>query len=89
MTNAIAEAKSIDQVVEIINASASGKAVKYFGGSDIRSAEEMAAQYAFECATEAGFGTGESEIEAYLDALVDAGATFDYSEARAKAAKKA
>lgn len=80
MTNAITEARSIEQVVEIINASAAGHASEYFGGSDTRDAEIMAGQYAWEAAEESGY-TDNDSIEAHLEFLVEAGAEFDFSAA--------
>ena len=80
MTNAITEAKSLEEVVEIINESKAGNSSAYFGGSDTRDAEEMAGQYAWEAAEEAGY-TDDASIEAQLDFLVEAGAEFDFSTA--------
>jgi len=77
MTNAITEAHSIEQVVEIINASKAGHSSEYFGGTDTRAAEEMAGQYAWEAAEESGYTDNES-IEAHLDILAEAGAEFDF-----------
>lgn len=82
--NAITEAQSIEQVVEIINAAGNESATEYFGGSDTRSAEAMAGQWAFEAADEAGY-TENSDIEAQLNILSDAGADFDFSQALADA----
>lgn len=78
--NAITEAKSIDEVVEIINDSAAGKSAEYFGGSDTRSAEQMAGQWAFDAAEEAGY-TEDQDIDAQLDFLSGAGANFDHAAA--------
>jgi hypothetical protein len=80
MTNAITEAASIEEVVEIINASADGHATEYFGGSDTRDAEEMAGQYAWEAAEESGY-IDDASIEGQLDILSEAGAKFDFSKA--------
>jgi len=80
MTNAITEAQSIEQVVEIINTSKAGHASEYFGGSDTREAEIMAGQYAWEAAEDAGY-TDDVSIEAQLEILTDAGAEFDFSTA--------
>lgn len=82
--NAITEAQSIGQVVEIINAAGSESAAAYFGGTDSRPAEAMAGQWAFEAAGEAGY-TDNSDIEAQLDILAEAGADFDFSQALADA----
>ena len=80
MINAITEARSIDKVVEIINASNNGESSVYFGGTDTRSAEVMAGQYAWEAAEESGY-TDDTSIEAHLDILVEAGAKFDFAAA--------
>ena len=77
MTNAITEANTLEQVVEIIN---SDEASEYFGGTDLRSAEKMAGQYAWEAAEESGY-TDDESIEAHLDILSDAGARFNFSNA--------
>ena len=77
MSNAITEAKSIEQVIDIINASAEGH---YFGGSDTRAAEVMAGQYAWESAKEADY-TDDASISAQLDYLAEAGAEFDFDAA--------
>lgn len=78
MTNAITEAGSIDEVVEIINASNKGKSSAYIGGTDTRDAEAMAGQYAWEAAKESGY-IDDTSIEAQLDFLVEAGAEFDFA----------
>lgn len=80
MTNAIAEASNIEEVVEIINASNKGESSDYFGGTDTRDAEVMAGQYAWEAAEESGY-TDDASIEAQLDILAAAGAEFDFSAA--------
>lgn len=49
--------------------------------------EEIAAAYAIDGAIEAGYGTGEAELCAQLDALRDAGAGFDYPGALNEALK--
>lgn len=67
MSNAITEANSIGQVVDIINASEA-------------EAEVMAGRYAWEAADESGY-TDDCSIEAQLDFLVDAGAEFDFGAA--------
>lgn len=81
MTNAISQAHSLEQVVEIIN---SDEGAAYFGGTDLRNAEAMAGQYAWEAAEESGY-TSDETIEAHLDILRDAGATFEYGDALAQA----
>jgi len=80
MTNAITEAQSIEQVVEIINTAKEGQASDYFGGADLRSAEEMAGQYALEAAQESGY-TDNDSIAAHLDLLAEAGANFNFHSA--------
>lgn len=77
MTNAITNAASLEQVVEIINAN---EGSEYFGGTDLRSAEQMAGQYAWEAASESGY-TDDQSIEGQLEILADAGAMFDFNEA--------
>ncbi len=77
MNNAITEANSIEEVVKIINKSKEGHASEYFGGSDMREAEEMAGQYAWEAAEESGY-TDDESIEAHLEILIEAGANFDF-----------
>ncbi|MEL0637629.1 hypothetical protein V6259_12750 [Marinomonas sp. TI.3.20] len=77
MTNAISQAHSLDQVVEIIN---SDNPAEYAGGTDLRSSEVMAGQYGWEAALESGY-TSDKTIEAQLDILRDAGAEFDFREA--------
>lgn len=80
MTNAITEARSIEQVVGIINAAKEGNSSEYFGGTDTRDAESMAGQYAWDAACESGY-IEEQSIEAQLDILVEAGAQFDFAVA--------
>lgn len=80
MTNAITEAKSIQQVVEIINLSKAGHASEYFGGSDARDSEVMAGQYAYEAAVDSGY-TDKESIEAQLCFLAESGADFDFGVA--------
>lgn len=80
MINAITEAGSLEQVVEIINKSKLGHSTEYYGGSDSRDAEEMAGQYAWEAAKECDC-TSDDNIEAQLDYLREAGANFDFNGA--------
>lgn len=80
MTNAITEARSIEQVVEIINSAKEGESSAYFGGTDTRDAETMAGQYAWDAAKESGYTDAQS-IVAQLDILVEAGAKFDFAAA--------
>lgn len=68
--NALENCTSIDQVVELM---ASNK-------TDA-TPELIAAAYAINGAQEAGYGVGDAEIEAQLDALVEAGAVFQYANA--------
>lgn len=84
MTNAISEAQSLEQVVEIINASKKGESSEYYSGSDTRDAEDMAAQYAWEASDELGY-TDDESIETQLYYLVEAGADFEFSDALEKA----
>lgn len=89
MTNAISEARTLDQVVRIINKSYNGESPYYFGGSDIREPEEMAAQYAYEAALESGYTIDEESLEYHLDILVTASAKFCYLTALRLAQKLA
>lgn len=82
--SAIEEAKNLGEVVEIINLSADGGTPTYFGGSDLREPEDMAAEYAYAAAEESGDLTGDS-IEAHLELLTEAGAKFDLFDALQKA----
>jgi len=79
MSTAIKEALSIEEVVEIINTAAEST-VKFSDGSDMRSPEEMAGEYAFDAAEESGY-TDAASIEAHLEYLADQGAEFDFKEA--------
>lgn len=75
------ERTSISEVIRDINNAANGEMVTYFGGSDTRSAEAIAAEYAVEAADEAGYGVDKKNIEAHLELLKEDGANFDSSEA--------
>lgn len=76
MTNAILSANSVEEVVEAINTASAGSGVGYYGGTDLRSAEEMAGEYAWNAAKESGYCT-EQDIEGQLEILADNGAKFD------------
>lgn len=78
--NAISEAKTIDEVVSIINRCKHDQISEYFGGTDTRDAEAMAGQYAYSAALESGF-VSDSAIEAHLDLLSEAGAVFEFQTA--------
>lgn len=80
MTNVISESHTIQQVITAINAAHSGESNQYFGGSDNRSAEELAGQYAWEAAKESGY-EGDDTIEAHLEYLREQGAKFVFSDA--------
>ena len=82
---AILNANSLEKVVEIVNAANKGKAVEYFGGAELSSGDILAGHYAYHCAEESDSGVSEDEIEAHLDILKEAGAEFDYNEAREEA----
>lgn len=69
--NALQNCTSLEQVVSLINDEFATNAEP----------EEIATAYAIDGAIEAGYGTGEPELCAQLDALRDAGAIFDYPEA--------
>ena len=77
MTNAITEAQSIEQVVEIINKAKAGRSSDYFGGADLRSAEKMAGQHSLEAAQQSGY-TDNDSIAAHLHLLAEDGANFDF-----------
>lgn len=68
--NALENCRSIEQVVGLINDEMATDA----------SAEMVAAKYAWDGAKESGY-TDDDSIEAQLDALVEAGAEFDFSNA--------
>ncbi|MCG7545400.1 hypothetical protein MHM93_14560 [Pseudoalteromonas sp. MM17-2] len=71
ISQAINEAQSLEQVVAIVND----------GGTSRFDQNEIAAQYAYDAADDAGFGLSKANIEAHLDVLVEAGAEFDYLKA--------
>jgi hypothetical protein len=73
--SAIREAKSLDDVVAIIN---SGEPAEYFGGTDLRSPEQMAAEYAADAAE------NPEDAEYHLSVLTAAGARFDERKALAE-----
>jgi hypothetical protein len=75
--NSLENCHSIEQVVELANDETATDA----------SSEMVAAAYAIAGAEEAGYGTGQAQLEAQLDALDEAGAEFDYSEALTLAKK--
>jgi len=77
--NAIVEAHSIQQAVEVINLAAK-QSVPYFGGTDCRTPDEMAGEYALEAAEETGY-TDDASIEAHLELLIAHGARFDVLKA--------
>lgn len=70
--NAIDEAKSISEVVDIINGAKRS--------NDTRSSEAMAAQHAWDAAEEAGYIT-DLDIETHLDFLAEYGAKFHFCAA--------
>ncbi len=69
--NALENCNSIAQVVELINDEFSSDAT----------AEMIAAAYAIDGATEAGYGLGEDDLSAQLDAIQEVGAKFEYAKA--------
>lgn len=71
ISQALQNAQSIDDVVEIINE----------GGTSSYDSNEIASQYAYNAADEAGYGIDQANIEGHLDLLAEAGANFDYREA--------
>jgi len=76
MSKAIELACSLEEVVEIINSDE----YPYFGGTDLRDAEEQAGEYAFSAAENTDDLTIES-LEGQLDYLAEAGAKFDFNKA--------
>ena len=50
-------------------------------GTAFYTPEQLAGQYAFEAAEEAGYGTDDEAIIAHLDFLLEAGAEFDAGRA--------
>ena len=71
ISQALQNAQSIEQVVEIING----------GGTSEYSANEIAGQYAFNAADESGYDIDGASLDAHLEVIIDAGAKFDYSSA--------
>lgn len=71
MAIALQNAKDINDVVKVIN----NKTNDFLFTS-----EELAAQYAYNAAEEAGF-TDKESIEYHLDYLIGQGAKFDFDEA--------
>lgn len=68
--NALDNCTSIQQVIELINDEMATNAT----------AEMVAAKYAWDGAQESGY-IDDANIEAQLDALVEAGAEFDFQDA--------
>lgn len=81
MSNAITQSQSIDQVASAINAASGPFGVEYYGGYDMRSPEQMAAEYAYQAAEQAGYGIDADTIDAHLEYLVAAGAIFNRHQA--------
>ena len=71
ISQALQNAQSIDRVVEIING----------GGTSSYSANEIAGQYAWQAADQAGYGIDRDNIDGHLGFLIDAGAEFDHAMA--------
>jgi hypothetical protein len=67
ISQALLNAKSIDQVVELVNE----------GGTSLYDQNEIAAQYAWSSAEDADHGMSTENLIAHLDLLSDAGAKFD------------
>lgn len=76
ISNALQNAHSIDQVVELINSGS----CEGMEGIEF-SSEQLAGQYAWSCAKEAGYGVGKTEIEAQLELISEHGAKFDLNQA--------
>lgn len=77
-SQALQNAKSIEEVVELING----------GGTSNNDGNEIAGQYAFDGANESkDNGLNKEDFEAQLDCLIEAGAIFDYPQALLEAIK--
>lgn len=63
-------AQSIEDAVEVVNT-----------GTSHYNSDELAAQYAFDSATQAGYGISEETIKAHLNILSESGANFDHANA--------
>lgn len=89
--DAITEAQSLEDVVSAINQAAGGNGVSYFGGTDMRSAEDMAGQYALSATMDEDYwdeaepedspDVFEKALDAHLEILEKAGAKFDHATA--------
>ena len=76
ISNALQNAHSIDQVVELINSGS----CEGMEGIEF-SSEQLAGQYAWSCAKEAGYGVEENDLEAQLEIIAEQGAEFDSKKA--------
>lgn len=76
ISNALQNAHSIDQVVELINSGS----CEGMEGIEF-SSEHLAGQYAWSCAKEAGYGVEENDLEAQLEIIAEQGAEFDLKKA--------
>ena len=71
------QAATLLDVVNLINEAPSAEEM-----NDMEfTAEQLAGQYAFEAADEAGYGFNDPELEVHLDILEEEGAKFDLSGA--------
>lgn len=73
---ALSNAQSMERVVELVN----GGTVEGVQGIEFTS-EQLAGQYAFEAAKEAGYGNSDADHEGQLEFLIEAGAVFNTAAA--------
>ncbi|ODN41114.1 hypothetical protein [Piscirickettsia litoralis] len=86
ISQALQQAQTFQQVVDMINAANNDESIPYHGGVDCaNTGDELAGQYAYDAADEAGYGIDEHNLEAHLELLSEAGAKFDHSKAMAEA----
>lgn len=84
---AIQNTHSAEEIVNIVNAASRGETVYYFGGADSHSGDELAGQYAYSCAEEAGHGVEVEDFEVHLSTLREWGAEFDWTKALEEAVR--
>ena len=81
MIDALVDAHTLEEVISIINHL---ETPGYHVDADMRSAEQLAGQYAYDAAIESGYISDRS-IESRLECLYDSGASFDWDEALGEA----
>lgn len=77
ISQALQNCHSATHVAEIING----------GGTAFYTAEQIAGQYAFDAARDAGYGLADENLEAHLEFIRSEGARFDWSGAMEEAKK--